>query len=213
MKRFAPLTGVLFFLVLLAAVLIGGNSLTASSSPAEVLIHYKAHQHGPQVSGVLTVISVLIGVIFYGQLRDYLRRDDGARGWTATAFGGAILFAASGGISAGVNFALTDSTSHLTPAAAQALQLISNDVSSGLSLAGIALLLFCFGLAILGSGLLPKWLAWVAFLIALVALFPPFGFFALVGVGIWTLIASIAMWRRLAGTESPVSSAAAESPA
>jgi len=208
MKKLAPLTGVLFFVVLLAAVLIGSNSLNASSSAAKVLAHYKAHRHGPEVSGVLTVISIVIGLIFYGQLRDYLRRHDVARGLTATAFGGAILFAASGGVSAGVNFALTDSPSHLSPAAAQVLLLVNQDVSSGLSLAGIALLLFCFGWAIRDSALLPKWLAWIAFLIGLVALFPPFGFFALIGVGLWTLIVSIAMWRRLASTAAPVPAAA-----
>jgi Domain of unknown function (DUF4386) len=211
-KKLAPLTGVLFFLVLLAAVLIGGNSLSASSSAAKVLAHYKAHRHGTEVSGVLTVISVFVGVIFYGQLRDYLRRHDGSRGWTATAFGGAILFAGSGAVSAGVNFALTDSPSHLSPSAAQVLFLVNQDVSSGLSLAGIALLLFCFGRAILNSALLPKWLGWVAFPLTLAAFFPPFGFFVLVGAGLWTLIASIAMWRRLAGAGSVTAVTAATTP-
>ena len=151
MKKLAPLTGVLFFLVLLASVLIGSNSLSASSSAAKVLAHFKSHHNGAEISGILTVISVFIGVIFYGQLRDYLRLHDRSRGWTATAFGGVILFAASGALSAGVNFALTDSPSHLSPTAAQVLFLVNQDVSNGLSLAGIALLLFCFGWAIRDS--------------------------------------------------------------
>jgi hypothetical protein len=202
MKKLAPLTGVLFFLVLLAAALIGGNSLSAKSSPAQVLAYYTAHKDRFEVSGVLTVLSVFVGVIFYGQLRDYLRRNEGSRGLTATAFGGVLLFAASGGIGAGANFALTDSPSHLSPAAAQVLNLVNEDVSNGLSLAGIALLLFCFGWAILNSGLLPKWLGWIAFPLALIALFPPLGFISLIGVGLWTLIVSVSMWRRFATTDA-----------
>jgi hypothetical protein len=39
----------------------------------------------------------------------------------ATAFGGALLFAASGLVNTGALWALIDSPSHLSPAAAQAL--------------------------------------------------------------------------------------------
>lgn len=66
------------------------------------------------------------------------------------------------------------------------------------SLAGIAILLLCFGLAIVKSELLPKWLGWVDFPLALIALIPPIGLIAWVGTGIWTLVVSIAIWRRLA---------------
>ncbi|HLX18943.1 MAG TPA: hypothetical protein VKR23_02220 [Gaiellaceae bacterium] len=206
-KKLAPLTGVLFFLVLLVSVLGGGNSLTAKSSPAKVLAYYTKHKTNTEFIGILTVLSVFIGVIFYGQLRDYLRRHDGSRGLTATAFGGVLLFAASGGVSAGVDFALSDSPKHLTPAAAQVFNLMEMDVSGGLSLAGIALLLFCFGWAILNTGLLPKWLGWVAFPLTLVALVPPLGFIAFIGVGLWTLIVSIAMWRRLASDDRTAAAA------
>jgi hypothetical protein len=203
-KRLAPLTGVLFFILLLAAVLVGSNSLHASSNPAKVLSYYQAHKDKSAVSGLLTVLSVVVGVIFYGQLRDYLRRGEASRGSTATAFGGVILFAASGGLSAGAAFALSDSPSHLSAAAAQMLSLVEMDVSSGLSLAGVAILLVCFGWAILNGRLLPTWLAWLAFLLALVAVIPFLGFFAFVGVGIWTLIVSVLMWRRLSGDAATV---------
>jgi Domain of unknown function (DUF4386) len=201
-KRLAPLTGVLFFVLLLAAVLIGGNSLSASSSPAKVLTYYQTHKDKIGLSGVLTALAVVVGVIFYGQLRDYLRRHEASRGSTATAFGGVILFAASGGLSAGTALALSDSPSHLSAPAAQMLNLLNQDVTGGLSLAGIAVLLICFGWAILRSDLLPGWLGWVAFLIALVAFIPFLGFFAFVAVGLWTLIISIVMWRRAASDAS-----------
>jgi Domain of unknown function (DUF4386) len=212
-KRLAPLTGVLFFLLLLAAVLVGSNSLSASSSPAKTLAYYQGHKDKIMVSGVLTALSVVVGVIFYGQLRDYLRRHESSRGSAATAFGGVLLFAASGGLSAGAAFALSDSPSHLSAATAQMLNLLNNDITGGLSLAGIAVLLICFGWAILKSGLLPTWLGWVAFLIAIIAFVPFLGFIAFVGVGLWTLVVSIVMWRRVADETGTLSEQAVSTPA
>lgn len=207
-KKLAPLTGVLFFVLLLVSVLVGNSSLKASSSGAKVLAHYEAHRNSARVSGLLTVLAVFVGVIFYGLLRDYLRRHEASRGLTATAFGGAILFAASGGLGAGTLWALADSPSHLSPAAAQALNLANMDITYAMELAGIAILLFSFGLAIVNSALLPKWLGWVAFPLALIALIPPIGFVAFIGAGIWTLIVSIAFWRRVT-TAAGASAAAA----
>ena len=198
MKRLAPLTGVLFFLVLLGSVLSNSNDLDASSSGAKVLAHYRAHQNSTAISGILTVHAIVVGLIFYGQLRDYLRRHEGSRGLAATAFGGAILFAVSGGISAGVDFAVTDSPSHLSLSSAQTLNLINMDVANGLEFAGVAILLVTFGAAILAGGLLPAWLGWIAFPLAVVAVVPPIAFIAFIGVGVWTLVVSIVMWQRSA---------------
>lgn len=211
-KKLAPLTGVLFFALLLASALVGSNSLKASSSPAKVLAYYQAHKDRIAASGVLTVLAVVVGVIFYGQLRDYLRRHESSRGWTATAFGGAVLFAGSGGLSAGTSFSLSDSPNHLSAGAAQVLNLISMDVGESFASAGIALLFFCFGWAILSSRLLPVWLGWVALPFALLAVIPPTEFFAFVGVGIWTLIISIAIWRWLP-PETAAAGEAASTPA
>lgn len=203
-KRLAPLSGVVFFVLIVASSLVGSNDLRGSSSPAKVLAYYQAHQGRMVASGVLTVLAVVVGVIFYGQLRDYLRLDEGSRGWTATAFGGVLLFAASGGVSAGASFAVSDSPSHLSASTAQMLNLMSMDVGAGFASSGIAIMLVCFGWAIVKSRLLPAWLGWVAFPLALTAIIPPVEFFAFVGAGVWTLIVSIAIWRRLATESSAV---------
>jgi hypothetical protein len=197
-KKLAPLTGVAFFVLLLVTALVPGNTPDGKASGAKVLSYYEAHRTSTEVSGLLTVIAVFVGVIFYGLLRDHLRLHEGSRGLTATAFGGVILFAASGALSAGVDWALTDSPKHLSDPAAQALNLVNMDGTYGLMLAGLAVLFFCFGLAIVRGKLLPAWLGWVAFPLALVALIPPIGFIAFIGAGIWTLVVSIAMWLQLA---------------
>jgi hypothetical protein len=211
MKKLAPLTGVLFFLLLLASALVDGSTPSASASGAKVLAHYRAHRNATEISGLLIVLAIVVGMFFYGQMRDYLRRHDGVRGFTATAFGGAALFAAAGGMNAGIGWALTDSPSHLSPSAAQTLNLMSMDGTYALESAGIALLFVAFGVAILNSGLLPRWLGWIALPLAVVAVIPPLGFIAFVGVGVWTLIVSISMWRRLASPQSSATPAMAAS--
>ena len=78
-KKLAPLTGVAFFVLLLVSVLISSNSLKGSSSGVKVLDYYEAHRNSTRISGVLTVIAVFVGVIFYGVLRDHLRRHEESR--------------------------------------------------------------------------------------------------------------------------------------
>ena len=129
--KLAPLTGALFFVVLVASIVAeGSNTPSSNDSATKVLTYYQDHFRATRTSGVLTVLAVFLGVIFYGQLRDYLRRSDGVRGLTATAFGGVVLFAASGCLSAGALFALTDSASHLSPATAQTLSMIRLDTTA-----------------------------------------------------------------------------------
>ena len=183
--------------------MVGNSSPSASSSGAKALAHYEAHRNSTKISGLLTVLAVVAGVIFYGMLRDYLRRHDRRRGLAATAFGGALLFGASGALSAGLDWALTESLKHTAPAAAQALNLANNDVTYPLMLCGIAILFICFGVAIVQSGLLPAWLGWISFPLALIALIPPIGFVAFIGAAFWTLIVSIALWLRLPRATAP----------
>jgi hypothetical protein len=133
----------------------------------------------------------------------------------ATAFGGAVLFAVGGGLAAGLQFALVDVPSKLSPAAAQALNLLENDMSVFALTAGVAVLLMAPGIAIVRTRLLPVWLGWIAIVIAVVGL-TPVGFFAFLAAGLWTLVASILIYTRhdsptvapRGDTESPVASAA-----
>jgi len=206
--KLAPLSGVVFFLLLLAGVLTGDN-LKSTDSGTKVIAYYTAHRGRLQTSGFLISLAVFVGVVFYGLLRDYLRRSEGVRGLTATAFGGVVLFAASGCLGAGCTFALADSPSRLTTASAQTLNLIKTDGNGVFSSAGIAVLLFAFGLAIVRSGLLPKWLGWVAFPFVIVALIPPTSFFAFIATGLWTLIVSVTLYQRQAAAPAAVAQAAA----
>jgi hypothetical protein len=72
---------------------------------------------------------------------------------------------------------------------------------------GAAVLLLASGLSIVRHGAVPKWLGWVAILLAIIAM-TPLGFVGFLGGAVWILITSIYLTLRLRG-EAP-SSAGAE---
>lgn len=197
--RFVPLTGVVFVALLVATNVLVGSAPESSDSAAKVIAFYQAHRTKIEISSFLTGLSLFFGLFFYASLRDYLFRARVAARLAATAFGGAVLFAVGGGLAAGLQFALADVPSKLSPAAAQALNLLENDLAVFALTAGVAVLLMAAGIAIVRSGLLPVWLGWVAIVIAVVGL-TPVGFFAFLAAGVWTLIASILVYTRSGGS-------------
>jgi hypothetical protein len=195
-RRLAPLTGVVFVLLLIASIVLDGSEPGRSASGAKVLAFYTHHQNRMAVSSAVVVVSVFFGLFFYGFLSDHLGREEGVRGLTRTAFGGAVLFAGGGCLGAGAAFALTDATSWLSPASAQTLSLVRLDLNWSFIAAGLSVLLAAYGLAILKSRLLPRWLGWAALPLAVVALVPVISWAAFFLAGIWTLIASVALFQR-----------------
>jgi hypothetical protein len=194
-NRFVPLTGVVFVALLVASNVLLGSTPESSDSAAKVIAFYQAHRTRIETSSYLTGLSLFFGLFFYACLRDCLHRARAGERLAATAFGGAILFAVGGGLAAGSQFALADVPSKLSPAAAQALNLLENDISVFALTAGVAVLLMASGIAILRTRLLPVWLGWIAIVIAVVGLTPA-GFFAFLAAGIWTLVASILIYMR-----------------
>lgn len=94
---------------------------------------------------------------------------------------------------AGFSFALGDTADDLTPEAAQALNALNSDFFF-LVAAGLATLMISTGLVAIRSRVLPAWLGWIALVLGVVAL-TPLGFFALLAFLVWTLIASVLLWR------------------
>ena len=82
-----------------------------------------------------------------------------------------------------------DAPTHLSPAAAQTLNLLSNDMvptsAAGFSAFGIA-----SGLAILRGAALPGWLGWISILIGVVIVTPA-EFVAAIALAVWIIIVSI----------------------
>ena len=111
-----------------------------------------------------------------------------------------------GAIFTSLDVALIDARNHITPQAAQAINVLSNDFFFPFEI-GLIVFALCTGLAIIASGALPKWLGWVMVVIGIVA-FTPVGFFGFFVVLLWSVIVAILIYRR-SGTPAAAAPAAA----
>lgn len=201
-RRVIPLiTGIPFVALVVVSIFTGpgGNSATNSNAnPAKTLAYFQApHAHYAGLSALLITLAVTIGLFFFASVRDYLRRDEAQASLAGTAFGGAIIFGASGALSAGALLAISDSPKTLLPATAQMLNLIQNDVSNGMQAAGLAIFFLAVGIAVIRSRLLPLWWGWVTIVLGLVAASVILSFAAFIGMGVWAIVTAIMMYIKL----------------
>jgi hypothetical protein len=191
--RFAPLLGVVFVVVLAVSFAVTGNTPSSTDSGDKVIAYYRDHKSAQQASAFLGLFALVFGVFFFSVLRAILR-SRGAGGLAAAAFGGGILLAVGGASFSGFSLALADAPDKLSPAAAQALNLLNNDFFFPLA-AGAAVFMIGNGLAVVRTGALPVWLGWVAVVIG-VAAATPAGFVAFLALLLWVLVASILLFLR-----------------
>ena len=204
-SRLSWLTGVVFVALLVASFSVSGNSPGSDESGAKVISFYRDHQNAQRASAILGALAVVFFLFFAGALREHLRGSDRASGLATTGFGGAVLIAVGGASFSGFSFALADVPDKLSPAAAQALNLLSNDFFFPF-VTGVAVFAIASGLAITRYALLPRWLGWVALLIGVVAV-TPIGFFSFFALMAWVLVVSILVFVRL-GRSLPATGAA-----
>ena len=204
LRRLAPLTGIPFA-VLLAAAFATPMTPDTHDTGAQVISEYQAH-HGAHLLGDLTGgVAVVFFLFFISSLRSYFKDKEGGDGLSMAAFAGGILIAVGGAIFTSLDVALIDARHDITPQAAQALNVLSNDFFFPFEI-GLVVFALCTGLAIVASGALPKWLGWVMVVIGIVA-FTPVGFFGFFVVLLWSVIVAILIYRR-SGTPAAAAPAA-----
>jgi hypothetical protein len=204
----APVTGLLFVGLTLAAAATGGNTPDSNASGAHVIAFFEAHRHIQQVSNILFVIAALSLIFFAGSLHGYLRRTPAAETASALMLVGAALLAVGLTVIAGLGYALADVPSKIGPGAAQALNVLSNDVFYTLLIGGCVFGI-ASGVAILRGARLPNWLGWLAVVIGIAMATPAFWLSGIV-LFVWVLIVSTLIYLRSASTTPAPSSALAE---
>ncbi len=112
---------------------------------------------------------------------------------------GASFIAVGIAIDSTIQFAIAEAADDIEPTSVQTLEALWDNDFIPIAM-GVITLLLSSGLAIVRTGVLPKWLGWVA--IALVVLgLTPAGFVAFLGGGVWIAIVSIMLTMRArAGT-------------
>ncbi len=194
--RWGPICGVLFVVLLVASFLIISTPNT-NKSPQDILNFYIKNSHKTElhVATLLGDIAVVFGIFWFGYLRDRFGRTDIGARFSPILLAGAILFAGGGLVFSGTQLALADEPTKMAPATAQTLNFLQSDIGAGGITAGVSIIMWAAGIIIWKTRILPRWLAWVSFVLAVVALAGPLGFFAFLGTGIWILIVAFLMWR------------------
>ena len=189
-ERLAPLTGVIFVVIVVAVFAIGGSTPGHHDSALKVATFYAKHHDKHVTLAFLLAFSIPFLLFFVSSLRHDLRRAGGTGQLANAAFGGGVLAAAGFGILAFVHYALADAAgSAKTLGTTQVLNVLDNGDFIPVA-SGLGVLVFAAGLSAVRHGPLPRWLGWIGVVIG-VAVFTPAGFFGFLLSGIWLAIVSI----------------------
>ena len=194
LERLAPLTGVLFAVIMAVGFALGGDTPDTDASATEILDHYK--DDGPIFVGIIALLLAGVTLVFFaGVLRRHFA-DVGPE-WLATVvFGGAIIFVAGLGIFLSSQVALVDAADNEQEATLQALNILDNS-NFGAAVIGLAIMYLASAWHVLSSRSLPVWIGWLALLLGILAVAGPLGFVAFLAFPIWVLVTSIALFRRV----------------
>ena len=184
----APLTGLAF--VILTFVVFAFGEPPDAEDAREVVDFYVDNRDSQVAAAMLEGIAATLLVFFGAVLRRVLAGAEGDGGiLAAAAFGGTIVFATGLAIDATLTFALAETADEIDLTAVQALTALWHNDFVPFAV-GLQLLLLATGIGIVRYGVLPKWIGWVAIVLAVLAL-TPIGFVAFIGSAIVIAVMSI----------------------
>jgi len=200
--RWSPAAGIVFVILWIIAFAITGSSPDSGDSNAKILAYYADSGHRTRdIAGLFLVLAAaLFFVWFLASLRSRLAAAEGGVGTlTASAFGAGLVSATLwfAGISTFVapSFARADTSKFVLDPATYRL---INDLGYTLWFGGTtiaAVTVVATALLSLRTGLLPKWLAWLSFLVAATLLFAFMFIPILIFLG-WVLVVSaVLVWK------------------
>jgi hypothetical protein len=196
--RVAPLaTGVLTMVFAYVGTHQDGSRNSAAPSTTDsadkVVTYFRAHTGGTGGGAFSLLLAAILGLFFYGLVRQRLTRSSRSD-WLATVgFSGAVILAVAALVQAGVDFALNDIGARLNTTTAQVLNVLQNDLNQMMIQAGVTVLMVGFGLALWRSGPF-RWLAWPTVGIGVLASAGPLIALALPLAGVWILVVAALMF-------------------
>ena len=196
--RVAPVvTGALTILFALVGTHQDGSRNSAAPSTTDsadkVAAYFRAHTGGTGGGAFSLLLAAILGLFFYGLVRQRLFRS-GRSEWLATVgFSGAVILAVAALIQGGVDFAFNDLGTQLNTTTAQVLNVLQNDLNQMMIQAGLTVLMVAFGLALWRSGPF-RWLAWPTVAIGILASAGPLIALALPVEGVWILVVGALMF-------------------
>ncbi len=196
-RRLLPLSGIVFVVLLVVAVVGRGDTTDSDASAAEVAALY-SDQAGRQFFAAFVLAATAPFLVFFASALAARSGLDGGHKhrpiWERVVTAGAAITAAAAVIAGLIHFALADGADQeVSPIALQAFNVLDANVwlpfNSGLGV----MMLGAAGL-LLTETVLPRWLGWLALVLG-VALFIPFAdFVALIIALLWIIVTSVMLY-------------------
>jgi hypothetical protein len=207
-RRLLPLSGIVFVVLLVIAVVgLGGDTPESKASAADVATFYGDESGRQFIAAFVLAATAPFVVLFASSFASRQWPDDHhhASVWQRVLVAGSAVTAAASVIAALLHFALADGADqNVSPTALQALNVLDANAwvpfNSGLGV----MMLGAAGLLLTGA-LIPRWLGWLALILS-VALFIPWAdFIALIISLVWIIVVSVMFYRTGAdeGREQP----------
>jgi hypothetical protein len=196
-RNLAPLSGVLFVvLVLIAFIPLGGNTPEGDDSAQKVVSFYSDNETREIIASIVLALGAVSLLFFAATLKQRLEALEPDRGILPTVALAAGIVASGGFLAAAtLHFALADYAGDIQGSAAQAINAIDSDFFLPFAM-GVAALVLATSLWVVRTKLLlPTWLGWVGIII-FVLTFTPVGFVAFGLAGLWILAVSILLYQR-----------------
>lgn len=200
----APLTGVVFVVLVVIAFTIAGEPPDADSSSQEIVDFYVDNKDSVSIGAFVATLAVLFLIFFANHLRRVLDAA-GDAALSATVLVGAAMMAVGVAIDSTISLALAQAADDIEATSVQTLQALWDNDFLPIALGTVAFLISA-GISILQTAALPKWLGWVALVLAVIGV-TPLGFVAFLGSGIWILVVSVMLALRARQADAPPTSA------
>lgn len=195
-ERLAPLiTGVLMIVFAVNGVYKDGsrNGVSDTATAPQVLAYFQSHYTRMGGAGFSLLLAALFGTFFYGFVRTHLSRSPRGRSAAAIGFGGGLILATAALLEAGVDYAINDVGTNLDASSAAVLNILQSDLNVFFIQAGLCILMLGFGIAMLRSRALPRWLAGATLIIGILAPAGPLVGLAVPLEGAWILVMGVAL--------------------
>jgi hypothetical protein len=201
-RKLLPLSGAASVLLIVVSFLVAGEPPDVDAMPDELLNYYD--DDSLQIAAALLALGSFFFLVFSSAIATALRTARAIDPGTAAAkvsFAGGIVFTVGLAIFAGLAFTAGEVAEDVEVGTLQTLNALEMNMFFPVAV-GTAAFLLGTGVGVLKTGLLPRWLGWVAIVLGVLAITPA-GFVAFLGLGIWTLVASVMLAMRAGRAPEP----------